>query len=89
MPYTNWTVDDDVSKFMHHLGFIEKGITQVSETFAMRHPRMPTEPMVLPQIFSALLNGSCVRPDGSRALVLDVGANFGYFSLYAAKLGCR
>eukprot|EP00798_Chlamydomonas_sp_ICE-L_P016730 gene16730-22999_t len=34
-------------------------------------------------------DGNCIRPDGSRALVLDVGANFGYFSLYAAKMGCR
>lgn len=41
------------------------------------------------QVFHKALEGRCVRPDGSRALVLDVGANFGWFSLYAAKLGCR
>lgn len=67
-PYTNWSVDTDVSKFMHIVSLIEKGITQ---------------------IFRDVLRGSCVRSDGSRALVLDVGANFGYYSLYAAKMGCR
>ena len=67
-PYTNWSMDTDVSKFMHQVSLIEKGITQ---------------------IFRDVLRGSCIRSDGSRALVLDVGANFGYYSLYAAKLGCR
>ncbi|MEW5304387.1 MAG: hypothetical protein WDW36_006998 [Sanguina aurantia] len=36
-----------------------------------------------------VLNGRCVKPDGERALVLNVGANFGYYALYAAMLGCR
>ncbi len=41
------------------------------------------------QVFYEVLKNRCVRPDGSRALVLDVGANFGYFAVYAALLGCR
>jgi hypothetical protein len=33
--------------------------------------------------------GQCVGEGGARALVLDVGANFGVFALYAAMEGCR
>jgi hypothetical protein len=29
MTYTDWTVDTDVSTFMHNDAFIEKGITEV------------------------------------------------------------
>ena len=36
-----------------------------------------------------MLRDNCVRPDGSRSLVVDVGANFGYFTVYAASMGCR
>lgn len=35
------------------------------------------------------LLANCVQPDGSRRLVVDVGANFGYYTLMAASLGCR
>jgi hypothetical protein len=31
----------------------------------------------------------CIKPDGTRRLFLDVGANFGWYSVYAASLGCR
>ncbi|KAG2497659.1 hypothetical protein HYH03_004398 [Edaphochlamys debaryana] len=41
------------------------------------------------QIFYRILKDRCVRPDGSRALVVDVGANFGWFAILAARLGCR
>ncbi len=41
------------------------------------------------QVFHNVLKSSCVRADGKRNLVLDVGANFGYYSLYAASMGCR
>ena len=47
-------------------------------------PRRPP-----PQIFYEVLKDRCVKPDGKRGLVVDVGANFGYFTLYAAKMGCR
>uniref|UniRef100_A0A7S0RQU5 Methyltransferase FkbM domain-containing protein n=1 Tax=Chlamydomonas leiostraca TaxID=1034604 RepID=A0A7S0RQU5_9CHLO len=41
-------------------------------------------------VFRAVLKDKCVDPaTGKRRLVLDVGANFGYFSAYAARLGCR
>ncbi|KAG1670446.1 hypothetical protein FOA52_010182 [Chlamydomonas sp. UWO 241] len=33
--------------------------------------------------------GQCVGGGGARELVLDVGANFGVFALYAAAEGCR
>lgn len=36
-----------------------------------------------------VLNGRCIRRDGSRALVAVVGASFGYYALYAAMFGCR
>lgn len=42
----------------------------------------PCHPAPL-QAAHEILAGKCIRPDGSRALVLDVGANFGYFALYA------
>jgi FkbM family methyltransferase len=41
------------------------------------------------QIFREVLHKQCVNEEGKRALVLDIGANFGYFSVYAALLGCR
>eukprot|EP00884_Botryococcus_braunii_P020612 jgi/Botrbrau1/7234/Bobra.0021s0018.1 len=40
----------------------------------------------------ALQEGSpaaCLQPGGSRSLVVDVGGNFGWYTLYAATLGCR
>lgn len=45
--------------------------------------------MGLTQMWSLALKDHCIRHDGKRALVLDVGANFGWYSMYAAKLGCR
>mmetsp|Transcript_5374 Transcript_5374/g.11801 ORF Transcript_5374/g.11801 Transcript_5374/m.11801 type:complete len:538 (+) Transcript_5374:196-1809(+) len=41
------------------------------------------------RVFRSILEDRCIRSDGRRGLVLDVGANFGYFSLYAAAMGCR
>ncbi|KAJ9505292.1 hypothetical protein QJQ45_029574 [Haematococcus lacustris] len=42
------------------------------------------------QVFHQVLEGRCFDPaTGQRALVLDVGANFGYFAVYAALHGCR
>ena len=35
------------------------------------------------------LKDKCNQRDGSRALVVDVGGNFGWYSIYAATLGCR
>lgn len=35
------------------------------------------------------LKDKCIQRDGSRALVVDVGGNFGWYSIYAASLGCR
>lgn len=43
----------------------------------------------LTQMWFLALKDHCIQPDGKRALVLDVGANFGWYSIYAAKLGCR
>ena len=46
--------------------------------------------IVQPQVmYEVLGGGQCHRPDGGRNLVLDVGANFGYFALGAASYGCR
>lgn len=37
-----------------------------------------------------MLSGACVAPDSDqRRLVIVVGANFGYYPLYAAMYGCR
>ncbi|KXZ44545.1 hypothetical protein GPECTOR_65g163 [Gonium pectorale] len=36
-----------------------------------------------------LLNGRCEGKGGQRALVVDVGANFGWFAIMAARLGCK
>ncbi len=42
------------------------------------------------QVVDEILGSNqCDRPGGARALVLDVGANFGYFALMAAMYGCR
>jgi hypothetical protein len=36
-----------------------------------------------------ILKEGCIGPGGERRLVLDVGANFGYYTLLAATMGCR
>lgn len=41
------------------------------------------------RIWYEILDGACMGGDGSRGLVVDVGANFGYYTLLAASLGCR
>jgi FkbM family methyltransferase len=41
------------------------------------------------EIFIFILHNRCIRPDGSRSLFVDVGANFGWFSILAASMGCR
>lgn len=41
------------------------------------------------QVWYHRLKGQCVRGDGSRGLVVDVGGNFGWYSLFAAAMGCR
>ena len=40
------------------------------------------------QVFYHVLAGRC-GAGGANGLVADVGANFGWFSLLAASLGCR
>eukprot|EP01127_Copromyxa_protea_P013383 TRINITY_DN3594_c0_g1_i1.p1 TRINITY_DN3594_c0_g1~~TRINITY_DN3594_c0_g1_i1.p1 ORF type:complete len:341 (-),score=70.30 TRINITY_DN3594_c0_g1_i1:150-1067(-) len=43
------------------------------------------------KLFRTILKEQCkqVNENGQPPLVLDVGANMGYFTLYAAKMGCR
>ena len=41
------------------------------------------------QIFYKIFHNRCVGKDGSRQLFLDVGANFGWFAVMAARMGCR
>ncbi|KAG2488205.1 hypothetical protein HYH03_013199 [Edaphochlamys debaryana] len=41
------------------------------------------------QIMYTLMKDRCIKKDGSRALFVDVGANFGWYSIIAARLGCR
>ncbi|PNH06979.1 hypothetical protein TSOC_006593 [Tetrabaena socialis] len=41
------------------------------------------------EIAFKVLKDRCTRPDGSRALVVDVGANFGWFAVLAARMGCK
>ncbi|KAG2454619.1 hypothetical protein HYH02_000460 [Chlamydomonas schloesseri] len=36
-----------------------------------------------------ILSGRCKKADGSQALFVDVGANFGWFAILAARLGCK
>jgi hypothetical protein len=47
-------------------------------------------PTGITKIFQTVLKNECVdKNTGRRRLVLDVGANFGYFTVYAAMMGCR
>jgi len=39
------------------------------------------------QVWYYRLKRACVRADGGRGLVVDVGGNFGWYSLFAAALG--
>ena len=41
------------------------------------------------QVWYYRLKRACIRADGSRGLVVDVGGNFGWYSLFAAAMGCR
>lgn len=43
----------------------------------------------LTQMWYTALRDQCIQQNGSRALVVDVGGNFGWYSAYAAKIGCR
>ncbi|KAA6428036.1 MAG: hypothetical protein FRX49_02697 [Trebouxia sp. A1-2] len=45
--------------------------------------------MGLTMMWYKALKDKCIQRDGSRALVVDVGGNFGWYSIYAATLGCR
>lgn len=45
--------------------------------------------MGLTMMWYQALKDNCIHTDGSRALVVDVGGNFGWYSIYAATLGCR
>lgn len=41
-------------------------------------------------VFSQLgFPGGCKKAGGARGLMLDIGANFGYYTAYAAAMGCR
>ncbi|EFJ49709.1 hypothetical protein VOLCADRAFT_89700 [Volvox carteri f. nagariensis] len=68
------TSDPDVSAMLWHYGAMEGGVTRVLHT---------------------VLDGQCEVDDGAqgggrrRRLVLDVGANFGYYTVQAALYGCR
>ena len=45
---------------------------------------------MLPQVYKLLSGpGGCIRPDGRRRVFLDVGANFGWYTTFAAVMGCR
>ncbi|KAG1673075.1 hypothetical protein FOA52_013144 [Chlamydomonas sp. UWO 241] len=41
------------------------------------------------KIFFQVFEKYCISPSGSRALFVDVGANFGWYSVLAASMGCR
>ncbi|GAX85607.1 hypothetical protein CEUSTIGMA_g13022.t1 [Chlamydomonas eustigma] len=41
------------------------------------------------KVFYNIFKGRCFRSDGRRALFVDVGGNFGWFSILAASMGCR
>ncbi|KAF8057631.1 branched-chain-amino-acid aminotransferase-like protein 1 [Scenedesmus sp. PABB004] len=71
----------------------------VNFTFAFTDPALDTDvswfaqteglvEVGISQIFYTLLSKRC-GPTGPGALVADVGANFGWFTLLAAHLGCR
>lgn len=78
MPYTDPAADIDVSGQMADISLIEPGLSWV---------------------WYKILKDGCLNSNHSssggdgdgdgRALVLDVGANFGYYSLMSAAMGCR
>ncbi len=41
------------------------------------------------QIFYKIFENRCQLPNGKRNLFVDVGANFGWYSVFAAAMGCR
>jgi hypothetical protein len=47
----------------------------------------PTHPPPTPKIFYHALHGPCSV--GGRGLFVDVGANFGWYSVLAGMMGCR
>lgn len=45
--------------------------------------------MLTLQAWYKTLGGRCKKPNGEAELVLDIGANFGYYTFYAIRNGCR
>ncbi|GLI68297.1 hypothetical protein VaNZ11_012658 [Volvox africanus] len=75
--YTDPAVDLDVSEQIERAGCMELGIVQV-----FRH-------VLSERCAPFKVQTASSEAQGSPPLVVDVGANFGYFALYAAMLGCR
>ena len=98
-------LDVDVSAQLASLGTVERGLTQVWRARlkgACSSSSFSPPPLLLlsslsspskssPSKSSPLSSSSSssASPPPPPPLVLDVGANFGYYSLFAAALGCR
>ena len=64
---------------------------QTSHQSSRSIPSAPSTllPSPVDQIFHSIFEKGCIKADGSRALFVDVGGNFGWYTVVAAVMGCR
>lgn len=95
--YTDPAKDTAVSRHLEEWKVMEESATKVDGRPNGRrvcidlyrfHPHYPHGTLSA-QIFYKIFDGRCIRADGSRELFVDVGANFGWFAVIAATMGCR
>ncbi|KXZ44774.1 hypothetical protein GPECTOR_62g889 [Gonium pectorale] len=85
MAYTDPKADLDVSDQVERVGCMEIGIVQIfKEVLGAR-----CAPYKRGASGAAAAGGGYSSVSRSAPLVVDVGANFGYFTLLAASMGCR
>ncbi|KAG2426906.1 hypothetical protein HXX76_012693 [Chlamydomonas incerta] len=96
--YTDPKDDLDVSEQMERAGCVELGVVRVfkhvlAERCGRYRPNTTAAAAAAAGANSSTAGagarGSHQPPPGLPALVVDVGANFGFFTAYAAAMGCR
>mmetsp|Transcript_5720 Transcript_5720/g.12635 ORF Transcript_5720/g.12635 Transcript_5720/m.12635 type:complete len:565 (+) Transcript_5720:140-1834(+) len=76
-----------ISKQMNFLFAYTDPTKDYDVSRSMEHGR--SVELGITKIFYKIFENRCIKQDGTRSLFVDVGSNFGWFSLVAAAMGCR